>query len=137
MPKPSTVWITTHWKFVKEMGTQDHLTHLLRNLYAGQGATVRTAHGTTDWFQIGRGVCQYCVLSSCLFNLYAGYIVRKAGLDEAQAGIRIARRNINDLRYDGLLCQKENEKFDLKLNIQKSISWHPVPSFHGKLMGEQ
>ena len=99
MPKPLTVWITTNWKILKEMGIPDHLTCLLRNLYAGQGATVRTGHGTTDWFQIGKGVRQGCILSPCLFNLYAEYIMRNAGLEEAQAGIKIARRNINNLRY--------------------------------------
>ena len=83
----------------KEMGIPDHLTCLLRNLYAGQEAIVRTVHGTTDWFQIGKGVCQGCVLSPCLFNLYAEYIMRNAGLDEAQAGIKISGRNINNLRY--------------------------------------
>ena len=81
------------------MGIPDHLTSLLRNLYAGQEATVRTGHGTTDWFQIGQGVCQGCILSPCLFNFYAGYIMRNAELEEAQAGIKIARRNINHLRY--------------------------------------
>ena len=99
MPKPLTVWITINWKILKETGIQDHLTCLLRNLYAGQEATVRTGHGTTDWFQIGKGVCQGCILSPRLFNLYAEYIMRNAGLDEAQAGIMIARRNINNLRY--------------------------------------
>ena len=98
MPKPLTVWITTNWKILKEMGIPDHLTYLLRNLYAGQEATVRTRHGTTDWFQIGKGVCQGCILSPCLFNLYAEYIMQNAGLDETQAGIKIARRNINNLR---------------------------------------
>ena len=87
------------WKILKEMGIPDHLTHLLRNLYAGQEATVRTGHGTTDWFQIGKGVCQDCILSPCLFNLYAECIMRNTGLEEAQAGIKIARRNINNLRY--------------------------------------
>ena len=87
------------WKILKEMGIPDHLTCLLRNLYAGQEATVRTGHGTTDWFQIGKGVCQGCILSPCLFNVYAEYIMRNAGLEEAQAGIKIARRNINNLRY--------------------------------------
>ena len=87
------------WKILKEIGIPDHLTCLLRNLYAGQEATVRTGHGTTDWFQIGKGVCQSCILSSCLFNLYAKYIMRKAGLDEAQDRIKIARRNISNLRY--------------------------------------
>ena len=87
------------WKILKEMGIPDHLTCLLRNLYAGQEATVRTEHGTTDWFQIGKGVHQGCILSPRLFNLYAEYIMRNAGLEEAQAGIKIARRNINNLRY--------------------------------------
>ena len=86
------------WKILKEMGIPDHLTCLLRNLYTGQEATVRTGHGTTDWFQIGKVVCQGCILSPCLFNLYAEYIMRNAGLDEAQAGIKIAGRNINNLR---------------------------------------
>ena len=81
-PKPLTLWITTNWKILKEMGIPDHLTCLLRNLYAGQEATVRTGHGTTDWFQIGKGVCQVCILSLCLFNLYAEYIMRNSGLDE-------------------------------------------------------
>ena len=87
------------WKILQEMGISDHLTCLLRNLYAGQEATVRTGHGTTDWFQIGKGVHQDYILSSCLFNLYAEYIMRNARLDEAQAGIKIAGRNINNLRY--------------------------------------
>ena len=98
MPKLLTVWITTNWKSLKEMRIPDHLTCLLRNLYAGQEATVRTGHGTTDWFQIGKGVRQSCILSPCLFNLYAEYIMRNAGLEEAQAGIKIAGRNINNLR---------------------------------------
>ena len=86
------------WKILQEMGIPDHLSCLLRNLYAGQEATVRTGHGATDWFQIGKGVCQGCILSPCLFNLYAEYIMKNAGLDEAQAGIKIAGRNINNLR---------------------------------------
>ena len=96
------------WKILKEMGIPDHLTCLLRNLYAGQEATVRTGQGTTDWFQIGKGVHQGCILSPCSFNLYTEYIMRNAGLDEAQAGIKIARRNINNLRYsdDTTLWQK-------------------------------
>ena len=97
MPKPLTVWITTE-KILQEIGIPDHLTCLLRNLYAGQEATVRTRHGTTYWFQIRKGVYQGCILSPCLFNLYAEYIKWNAGLDEAQAGIKIARRNINNLR---------------------------------------
>ena len=99
MPEPLTVWITINWRILKEMGTPDHLICLLRNLYAGQEATVRTGHGTTDWFQIGKGVPQGCILSPCSFNLYAEYIMRNAGLDEAQAGIKIAKRNINNLRH--------------------------------------
>ena len=99
MPKPSTVCITINWKILKEMGIPDHLTCLLRNLYAGQEATVRTGHGTTDWFPIGKGVCQGCILSPCLFNLHAEYIMRNAGLEEAKARIKISRRNINNLRY--------------------------------------
>ena len=93
---------------LQEMGIPDHLSCLLRNLYAGQEATVRTGHGKTDWFQTGRGVCQGCILSPCLFNLYADYVMRNAGLDDAQAGIRVARRNINNLRYadDTILWQK-------------------------------
>ena len=87
------------WKILEEMEIPDHLTCLLRNLYAGQEATVRTGHGTKDWFQIGKGVCQGCILSPCLFNFHAEYIMRNAGLEEAQAGIKIARRNINNLRY--------------------------------------
>ena len=96
------------WKILKKMGIPDHLTCLLRNLYAGQEATVRTGHGTTDWFQIGKGVCQGCILSPCLFNLYAEYIMRNAGLEEAQPGIKIGGRNINNLIYadDTTLWQK-------------------------------
>ena len=101
MPKPLTVDEVHNklWKILKEMGIPDHLTCLLRNLYAGQEAAVRTGHGTTDWFQIGKGVRQGCILSPCLFNFYAEYIMRNDGLEEAQAGIKIARRNINNLRY--------------------------------------
>ena len=101
---PLTVWITTNWKILKEMGIPEHLTCLLGNLYAGQEATVRTGHGTTNWFQIGKGVHQ-----GCLFNLYAEFIMRNAGLGEGQAGIKIARRNINNLRYadNTALWQKE------------------------------
>ena len=96
------------WKILQEMEIPEHLTWLLRNLYAGQEATVRTGHGTTDWFQIGKGACQGCILSPCLFNFYAEYIMRKAGLEEAQAGIKMAGRNINNLRYadDTTLWQK-------------------------------
>ena len=98
-PKLLTVWITTNWKILKEMGILYHLIYLLRNLYAGQEVTVRNGHGTMDWFQRGKGVRQGCILSPCLFNLYAEYIMRNAGLDEAQVGIKIAGRNINNLRY--------------------------------------
>ena len=96
------------WKILKETGIQDDLTCLLRNLYAGQEVTVRTGHGTMDWFQIGKGVCQGCILSPCLFNLYAEYIMRNSGLDEVQAGIKIARRNTNNLRQadDTTIWQK-------------------------------
>ena len=127
--------ITTNWKIPKEMGIPDHLTCLLRTLYAGQEATVRTGHGTTDWFQTGKGVHQGCILSPRLFNFYAQYIMRNAGLEEAQAGIKIAGRNINNLRYadDASLMAEseeelksllmklkvESEKVGLKFNIQK------------------
>ena len=136
MPKPLTLWITINWKILKEMGIPDHLTCLLRNLYAGQEATVRTGHGTTDWFQIGKGVHQGCILSPCLFNLYAEHIMRNAKLEEAQAGIKIAGRNINNLRYADdttlmaeseeelksllMKVKEESEKVGLKLNIQKT-----------------
>ena len=123
-------------KIIQEMGIPDHLTGLLRNLYAGQEATVRTGHGTTDWFQIRKRVRQGCILSPCLFNLYAEYIMRNAGLDEAQAGIKIARRSINNLKYTDdttlmsereeelktllMKVKEESEKVGLKLNIQKT-----------------
>ena len=111
MPKPLTVWITTNWKTLKEMEIPDHLTCLLRNLYAGEEATVRTGHGTTNWFEIGKGVCQACILPPCLFNLYAEYIMRNAGLEEAQARIKIAGRNINNLRYaDDTTLMEESEE---------------------------
>ena len=120
------------WKILKEVGRPDRLTCLLRNLYAGQEATVRTGHGTTDWFQIGKGVRQGCILSPCLCNFYAEYIMRNAGLDEAQAGIKIAWRNINHLRYADdttlmaeskelksllMKVKEESEKVGLKLNV--------------------
>ena len=135
------------WKILKEMGIPDHLTCHLRNLYAGHEATVRTGHGTTDWFQKGKGVHQGWILSPCLFNLYAEYIMRNTGLEEAQAGIKIARRNINNLRYADdttlmaeseelksllMKVKKESEKAGLKLNVQKTTSWNLVPSLHGK-----
>ena len=114
------MWITINWKILKEMEIPDHLTCLLRNLYAGQEAAVRTGHGTTDWFQIGKEVHQGCVLSPCLFNIYAEYMVRNAGLEEAQAGIKIARRNINNLRYaDDTTLMAENEE-ELKEPLDES-----------------
>ena len=135
MPKPLTVWITINCGKLQEMEIPDYLTCLLRNLYAGQDATVRTGHGITDWFQIGKGVHQGCILSPCLFNLYAEYIMRNAGLEEAQAGIKIAGKNINNLRYADdttlmaeseeelkslwMKVKEESEKVGLKLNIQK------------------
>ena len=130
------------------MRIPDHLTCLLKNLYAGQEATVRTRHGTTDWLQIRKGIRQGCILSPCLFNLYAENILQNVGLDEAQAGIKIAGRNINNLRYaddttlmaeseeelKSLLIQlkEESEKVDLSLTFRKLRSWHLVPSLHGK-----
>ena len=124
------------WAILKEVGIPGHLTCLLRNLYAGQEATFRTGHGTTDWFQIGKGVCQGCILSPCLCNLDAEYIMRNAGLEEAQAGIKIAGRNLNNLRYADdttlmaeseeelksllMKVKEESEKVGLKLNIQKT-----------------
>ena len=113
MPKPLTVWIHKLWRILKEMGIPDHLICLLRNLYGGQEETVRTGHGT-DGFQIGKGVCQGCILSPCLFNLYAEYIIRNAGLDELQARINIARRNTNNLRYadDTTLMSESQEELE-------------------------
>ena len=124
------------WKILKEMGIPDNLTCLLRHLYAGQEATVRTGHGTTDWFQIGKGVRQGCIFSPCLFNLYAEYIMRNAGLEEAQTGIKIAQRNINNFRYADdttlmaeseeelksllMKVKEESEKVGLKFNVQKT-----------------
>ena len=152
MPKPLTVWITINWKILKETGIPDHLTCLLRNLYAGQEATVRTGHGTTDWFQIGKGVCQGCILSPCLFNFYAEYIMRNAGLEETQAGIKIAGRNINNLRYaddtalmaemeEGLKSllmkvKEESEKAGLKLSIQKTKFMASGPIMSWQMDGE-
>ena len=134
------------------MGIPDHPTCLLRNLYAGQEATVSTRHGTTDWFQVGKGVCQGCILSPCLFNLYAEYIMRNAGLEEAQAGNKIAGRNINNLRYadDSTLMaeseeelksllmkvKEENRKVGLKLNIQKTKIMASGPITSWKIDGE-
>ena len=135
------------WKVLQEMGIPDHLTCLLRNLYAGQEARVRTGHGT-DWFQIGKGVHQGYILSPCLFNLYAEYLMRNAGLEEEQARIKISGRNINNLRYADdttllaeseeelksllMKVKEESEKVGLKLTFRKRRSWHLVPSLHGK-----
>ena len=140
------------WKILKEMGIPDHLTCLLRNLYAGQEAPVRTGHGTTDWLQIGKGVHQGCILSPCLFNLYTEFIMRKAGLEEAQAGIKFARRNISHLRYadDSTLMaeseeelksllmkvREESEKVGLKLNIQKTKIMASGPITLWEIVGE-
>ena len=109
------------WKILKDMGIPDHLICLLRNLYAVQEATVRTAHRTTDWFQIGKGVCQGCILSPCLFNLHAEYIMRNSGLEEAQAGIKISGRNINNLRYADdttLMAESEEELKSLLMKVR-------------------
>ena len=152
MPKTLTVWITINRKIFCEMGIPDHLTCLLRNLYAGQEATVRTGHGTTDWFQKGKGVHQGCILSPCLFNFYAEYIMRNAGIEETQAGIKIARRNINNLRYADdtslmaeseeelksllMKVKEESEKFGLKLNIQKTKIMASSPISSWEIDGE-
>ena len=140
------------WKIIKEMGIPDHLTCLLRNLYPGQEATVRTGHGTTDWFQIGKGVPQGYILLPCLFNCYAEYIMRNAGLDEAQIGIKIAGRNINNLRYADettlmaeseeelksflMKVKEESEKVGLKINIQKSKIMASGPITSWQIDGE-
>ena len=140
------------WEILKEMGISDHLTCLLRNLYAGQEATVRTGHGTADWFQIGKGVHQGCILSPCLFNFYAEYIMRNAGLEEAQAGIKISGRNINNLRYADdttlmaeskeelksllMKVKEEREKVGLVFNIQKTKIMASVPITSQQIDGE-
>ena len=117
--KPLTVWIATNWKILQEMGIRDHLTCLLRNLYAGKEVTARSGCGTTDWFQIGKELCQGCILSPCLFNLYAEHIMRNTGLEEAQAGIKIAGRTINNLRYaDDTTLMAESEE-ELKSLLMK------------------
>ena len=146
MPKSLTVWITKNWKILKEMGIPDHLNCLLRNLYADQEATVRTEHGTADWYQIGKGVSQICILSPCLFNFYAEYIMQNARLDEAWAGIKTAGRNINNLRCGDdttlmaereeelksflMKVKEESEKVGLKPNIQKTkiVASSPISS---------
>ena len=152
MPKLLTVWITINWKILKEMGIPDHLTCLLRNKYAGQEARARTRHGTMDRFQIGKGLHQGWILSPCLFNLYAEYIMRNAGLEEAQAGIKIAGSNINKLRYadDTILMaeseeelksllmkvKEQSEKVGLKLNIQKTKIMASSPITSWEIDGE-
>ena len=121
MPKPLTMWITTTWNILQEMGIPDHLTCLLRNLFSGQNATVTTGHGTADWLQIGKRAFQGCILSPCLFNLYAEYIMWNAWLDEAQAGIKIARRNINSLRFTDdttLMAESEEELESLLMKVR-------------------
>ena len=139
------------WKILKEMRIPDHLTCFLRNLYAGQEATVRTGHGTTDWFQIGKGVHEGCILSPCLFNLYAEYIMRNAWLDESQAGIKIAGRNINNFSYADdmtlvaeseelksllMKVKEESEKASLRLNIQKTKIMASCPITSWQIDGE-
>ena len=152
MPKPLTVSITINWKILQEMGIPDHLICLLRNLYAGQKAAVITGHGTTDWFQIEKGVCQGYILSPCLFNLYAEHIMRNAGLEEAQAEIKIAGRNINNLRYADdtpfmaeneeerksllMKVKEESERVGLKLNIQKTKIMASGPITSWQIDGE-
>ena len=120
--QPLTVWITTNWKILKDMGIPDHLTCFLRNLYAGQEATVITGRGTTDWFHIGKGVGQGCILSPCLFNLYVEYIMQNVRLDEAQAGIKIAGLNINSLRKADdttLMAESEEELKSLLMKVKE------------------
>ena len=154
MLKPLTVWITTNWKILKDVGIPDHLTYLLQNLYVGKEATVRTGHGTTDWFQIGKGVHQGCILSPWSFNFYAEYItiMWKGWLDEAQAGIKTARKNINNLRYADdttlmaeskeelksllMKLKEESEKAGLKLNIQKTNIMASGPITSWQIGGE-
>ena len=119
MPKPLALWITANWKILKEMGIPDHLTYLLRNLYADQEATVRTGHGATDRFQIGKGVREGCILSPCLFNLYAEYIMRNVQLDEAQTGIKIVKRNIYNLLYADDTTLMAEIKEELKSLLMK------------------
>ena len=145
------MWITTNWKILQEMGIPNHLTCLLKNLYTDQEATVRPGHGTTDWSQIGKGVCQGCILSHCLFNLYAEYIMRKTGLDEAQARIKFAGRNINNLRYTDdttlmaeseelksllMKVKEESDKVGLKLNIKKTKIMASGPIISWQIDGE-
>ena len=136
------------WKILQELGIPDYLICLLRNLYASQEAAVRNVHGTMDWFQVGKGGRQGCILLPCLFNFYAEFVMRNAGLEEAQAGIKIVRRNINNFRYADdttlmaeseeelkgplMKVKEESEKVGLKLNIQKTKIMDPVPSLHGK-----
>ena len=143
MLKPLTVWITTNWKILTEMEILDHLTCLLRNLYAGQEARVLTRHGKMNWFQIGKGVRQGCILSPCLFHFYAEHIMQNARLHESEAGIKIARKNINNLRHSDdttlmaeskeelksllMKVKEESEKAGLKLNIQKTKSMASSP----------
>ena len=152
MLKPLTIWITTSCKILKELGIPDHLTCLLRNLYTGQEATVRTGYWTIDWFQIGKGVLQGCILSPCLFNFYTEYLMWNARLDEAQARIKTTGRNINNLRYadttlmaeskeepKGLLMKvkEESEKVGLKLSFQKTKTMVSGPIIPCQIDGKQ
>ena len=152
MLKPLTAWITINWKILKEMGIPGYLTCLLRNLCAGQEATVRTEQGTTDWFQIRKGVRQGCMLSPYLFNIYAVYIMWNARLNEALTGIKIAERNINNLRYADditlmpeskelksllMKVKEENEKVGWNSTLRKLRSCYLVASYHVKEMGKQ
>jgi len=126
--KPLTVWITTNWKILKEMGVTDHLTCLLRNPYESQEAIVRTGHKTTDWFKTGKGIRQGCISSSCFYNLYSEYVMRNAGLDAAHAGITISRRNSNNLKYADdttLMAESEEElkSFLMKVKEQSEKNW--------------
>ena len=148
MPKPLTVWTTTNWTILKEMGIPEEYS---RNLYAGQEATMRTGHGITNWFQIGKGAHQACILSPCLFNLYAEYTMRNTGLNEAQAGTKIAKRNTNNLRHADdttfmteseelksllMKVKEESEKVGLKLNIQKTKIMASGPITSWQINGE-
>ena len=151
MLNPLGVWIITNWKILKEMGIPDHLTCHLRNPYADQELTVRTRHRTMDWFETGKGVCQVSILSPCLFNLYAEYIVWNSGQDEAQDGIKIGRRNVNNLRYPDdttlmseskeelkiilMKVEEESEKADLKLSIEKTKIMASIPFASWQIVG--
>ena len=146
------MWITTNWKILKAIGVTDNLTCLLKNLYNGQEAIVRTRQGKMDWLKIGKGVWQGCIISSCSLKFYAEYVMRNAGLDESEAGVKISRRNINNIRYaDNTILMEESEEELMSLlwrrrvkklawnsTLKKKLrSWHPVPSLDGKLMAKK